>query len=159
RYPKKVSVCSGGRRRQDSARAGLSALGECGWVVVHDGARPCIEPDLLERGISHAMKHGNAVAALPVTDTIKSADAQGYVTCTLARRELWAVQTPQIFPFHQLKDAYDSNDQDATDDAALVERLGGSVKLYLGSYENIKVTTSLDLSLAEAILARRKTEP
>ena len=155
----KVSVCAGGARRQDSARCGLTALGECQWVVIHDGARPCIDPDLLERGISHALEHGNAVAAVPVTDTIKAADGEGSVIRTLSRRDLWAVQTPQIFPYSQLKEAYKHVEEEATDDAALVERLGGRVKLYLGSYENIKVTTPQDLSMAELILSRREKTP
>lgn len=151
-----VFLCPGGLRRQDSARCGLAALGKCEWVVVHDGARPCLDQERLERGISHALKHGNAVAAVPVTDTIKAADSQGYVTHTLPRGDLWAVQTPQIFPFAQLREAYERGQGDVTDDAALIERLGNKVKLYPGSYDNIKVTTPQDLALAEMILAKRR---
>ena len=156
-YPKNVSVCPGGPRRQDSARCGLAALRDCHWVVIHDAARPCLDLDLLKRGIAHALEHGNAVAAVPVTDTIKVVDAQGYVVHTPPRQELWAVQTPQIFPFDQLRKAYEDGQEEATDDATLVERLGGKVKLYPGSHDNIKVATIQDLTLAEMILARNNT--
>ncbi|MFQ5934508.1 MAG: 2-C-methyl-D-erythritol 4-phosphate cytidylyltransferase [Dehalococcoidia bacterium] len=154
-YSKSVSICPGGPRRQDSARNGLSALNECQWVVIHDGARPCIDLELLNGGICQAFEHGSAVAAVPVADTIKVADDQGYVVDTPPRRELWAVQTPQIFRFSELKRAYEQIDDDVTDDATLVERSGGKVKLYQGSPENIKVTTPHDLSIAEMILSKR----
>ena len=151
-----VSLCLGGRTRQDSARCGLSALGQCEWVVVHDGARPCLDPALLEMAIAQAQEHGNAVAAMPVTDTIKVVDAQGFVSRTPPREELWAVQTPQVFPFSLLKEAYDLGGNEVTDDASLIERLGVKVKLIPGSYENIKVTSQHDLAVAEIILSRRQ---
>ena len=151
-----VSLCLGGPTRQDSARCGLSALGQCEWVVVHDGARPCLDPALLEMAIAQAQEHGNAVAAMPVTDTIKVVDAQGFVSRTPPREELWAVQTPQVFPFSLLKEAYDLGGNEVTDDASLIERLGVKVKLIPGSYENIKVTSQHDLAVAEIILSRRQ---
>ena len=155
-YNKRVSICPGGPHRQDSARCGLVLLEDCEWVVVHDGARPCLDLDTVNRGICHALKYGNAVAAVPVVDTIKVADDEGYVVRTPPRQELWAAQTPQIFPLAQLKEAYQQGGEEATDDATLVERLGGRVKLYPGSCENIKVTTPHDLSIAKMILDKRR---
>ncbi|MFQ5874906.1 MAG: 2-C-methyl-D-erythritol 4-phosphate cytidylyltransferase, partial [Dehalococcoidia bacterium] len=95
-YKERVSICLGGPHRQDSARCGLALLEGCEWVVVHDGARPCLDLDTLNRGISNALEHGNAVAAVPVVDTIKVADDEGHVVRTPPRQELWAAQTPQI---------------------------------------------------------------
>ncbi|MBA7702818.1 2-C-methyl-D-erythritol 4-phosphate cytidylyltransferase [subsurface metagenome] len=148
----KVSeVCLGGRRRQDSVAAGLSRLGHCDWVVIHDGARPLITVDLIERGLEVAKETGAAVAAVPVTDTIKIAGDDRLVQQTLSRQSLWAVQTPQVFRFDIITEAYRQAEAEVTDDASLVEQLGYKVKLYMGSYDNIKVTTPDDLALAEVL--------
>ena len=146
----------GGRRRQDSVRSGLELLPPCDWVVVHDGARPCVEPQLIERGLEEARRWGSAVAAVPVHDTLKRADAQGVITETLEREGVWAVQTPQIFSWETLQQAYHQEDVTVTDEAALVERLGQPVHLYLGSKENSKVTTPEDARMAEAVLRQRR---
>ena len=146
----------GGQRRQDSVRSGLELLPPCDWVVVHDGARPCVEPQLIERGLEEARRWGSAVAAVPVHDTLKVASAQGEVTETLNREGVWAVQTPQIFSWETLQKAHRQEDVTVTDDAVLVERLGEPVHLYLGSYENNKVTTPEDVRMAEAVLRQRR---
>ncbi|MCZ6788593.1 MAG: 2-C-methyl-D-erythritol 4-phosphate cytidylyltransferase, partial [Chloroflexi bacterium] len=140
-------------------RLGLQALSPCDWVVVHDGARPCVEPELVERGLEEARKWGSAVAAVPVHDTLKSADSEGRVTSTVDREGIWAVQTPQVFPSETLREAHRQVDATATDDAALVEWLGRPVHLYTGSQANIKVTTSEDLLMAEAVLRHRGEAP
>lgn len=155
RFHKVTSVCLGGPRRQDSVRLGLQALSPCDWVVVHDGARPCVEPELVERGLEEARKWGSAVAAVPVHDTLKIADGQGRVVTTMDREGLWTAQTPQVFPSEILRAAHEQSDETATDDAALVERLGRPVHLYTGSHANIKVTTPDDLLMAEAVLLHR----
>jgi 2-C-methyl-D-erythritol 4-phosphate cytidylyltransferase len=95
------------------------------------------------------------VAAVPVTDTIKEADAEGNVRRTLPRQNLWAIQTPQVFFIEIIARAYRNAIEDVTDDAMLVERIGGKVTVYTGSYDNIKVTTPHDLAVAEAILRSR----
>jgi 2-C-methyl-D-erythritol 4-phosphate cytidylyltransferase len=146
------TVSPGGRRRQDSVREGLKALGGCDWVVVHDGARPLVTPQLIEAGLAAAQETGAAVCALPAQDTVKRVDEQGRVVRTLDRRRLWLIQTPQVFRYDILLDAHERSRQPATDDAALVERLGQDVRVYPGSPRNLKVTTPDDLALAEALL-------
>jgi 2-C-methyl-D-erythritol 4-phosphate cytidylyltransferase len=148
----KVSdVCVGGRRRQDSVEAGLNRLQDCDWVVIHDGARPLVTVDLVERGLEAAKETCAAAAAVPVTDTIKVVGDDGIVCETPLRQNLRAVQTPQVFHLDIIKKAYQKANGDVTDDASLVEQAGYKVKLYLGSYDNIKVTTPDDLALAEIL--------
>ena len=147
---KPIEVCAGGKRRQDSVAAGLGKLEGCDWVVVHDGARPLVTKDLIERGVKAAQETGAAVAAIPVTDTIKVAGSDRIVHQTPPRQNLWAVQTPQVFRFGIIAEAYKQAKGEVTDDASLVEQLGYKVKLYMGSYDNIKITTPDDLLIAEA---------
>lgn len=153
----KVSAfCSGGERRRDSVWAGLQHLEGCQWVVVHDGARPLVTSDLIERGLEAAQETGAAIAAVPIVDTIKMVAAEGLVSATVPRQGLWAAQTPQVFRYWLLRQAHESIAEDATDDAALVEALGSPVCVYRGSYENLKITSPADLVLAEALLQRRR---
>ncbi len=148
----KVShVCLGGKRRQDSVAAGLKLLGDCHWVVIHDGARPFVTVDLIERGVEAAQETGAAVAAVPVKDTIKVADDDRIVRQTPPRQNLWAIQTPQVFRINIISEAYKKANGDVTDDASLVEQSGYKVKLYMGTYDNIKITTPEDLALAEVL--------
>ena len=151
----KLTLCAGGERRQDSATKGLKALGPCGWVAVHDGARPCLSPDILHSALADARLHGSAVVAVPVTDTVKRADTDAFISATVPREGLWAVQTPQIFPFAVLQRAYREVSDNVTDDASMVERLGVKIKLTPGSPTNLKVTNPEDLKLAEMILKSR----
>lgn len=154
-WSKVSDICPGGARRQDSVREGLERLSSCQWVVIHDGARPCLSADLIERGLEEARHTGAAIAAIPVTDTIKVVTPGFFVEETLLRQRLWAVQTPQVFRFDMISEAYRNAQGDVTDDATLVENLGYKVKVYLGSEANIKVTTPEDLVLAEAIIRSR----
>jgi 2-C-methyl-D-erythritol 4-phosphate cytidylyltransferase len=127
------------------------------WVAVHDGVRPCITAELVERVVAEARVHGAAIAALPVSETVKRG-ADGWVTETVERNGLWAVQTPQVFRADLLREAHRRAAADGirgTDDAALVERLGLPVRLVPGLAANLKITRPDDLSLAEALLARR----
>src|SRR4030095_3221304 len=121
-----VQVVVGGARRRDSVRAALDAAGEAEWVVVHDGARPLLTPALVEDGLVAARETGAAIAAVPVTDTIKQVEDKRCVK-PLERDQLWAVQTPQVFRAALLAEAHASNTEDVTDDAALVESIGGKV--------------------------------
>jgi 2-C-methyl-D-erythritol 4-phosphate cytidylyltransferase len=153
-WSKPIEVCAGGKRRQDSVAAGLGKLKGCEWVVIHDCARPLVTRDLIERGLREARETGAAVAAVPVTDTIKTTDDAKIVLETPARQNLWAVQTPQVFRFDIIVRAYEQTKGEVTDDASLVERLGYRVKLYPGTYDNIKITNPDDLALAEVLLQK-----
>ncbi|MGQ9731671.1 MAG: 2-C-methyl-D-erythritol 4-phosphate cytidylyltransferase [Candidatus Zipacnadales bacterium] len=155
-----AAVLAGGSRRQDSV---YNALLHCqdeppDYVVVHDGARPLASPDLIWRCVDSALQRGSGVAALPVTDTLKRASNEGRVESTVDRSSLWAIQTPQVFPYTLLRVAHETALRDGvtvTDDAALVERIGGTVWLVRGEETNLKVTTPADLRLAEFLLAER----
>ncbi len=151
RWSKVADVCLGGERRQDSVAAGLKRLDSCHWVVIHDGARPLVTVELIEQGLEAAGETGAAITGVPVTDTIKVADSDGIVQNTPPRQNQWAVQTPQVFRFDIIARAYQQTEAEVTDDAALVERLGYKVKLYMGAYDNIKITTPDDLISAEAL--------
>jgi 2-C-methyl-D-erythritol 4-phosphate cytidylyltransferase len=158
-WSKVIAVCQGGLRRQDSVREGMKRLSDCQWAVIHDGARPLISTNIIETGLDEAQSSGVAIAAVPVKDTIKLVSEDGFVQQTPNRQDLWAVQTPQVFRFDLLAKAHRQAAGEVTDDAMLVEQLGYKVKVYMGSYENIKVTTPEDLALAESILRKRKTAP
>jgi len=142
----------GGAERQDSAAAGLAALPrEVRWVVVHDAARCLVDPEDVRRVIDLAAETGAAILARPVSDTVKRV-AAGTVTGTLDRDTCWAAQTPQVFRRDLLAEAHDKARADGfrgTDDAQLVERLGGEVRVVLGSERNLKITRPVDLALAE----------
>ena len=155
----KATMCLGGVRRQDSVKKGLRKLEDCEWVVIHDGARPFLTLDLIQNGLEAARETGAAVAAVPVKDTVKLANGSGLVKKTLQRDELWAIQTPQVFTFDIISKAYKELASEVTDDAAAVERLGYKVKLYMGDYNNIKVTTPEDLALAEIIAQNTSISP
>jgi 2-C-methyl-D-erythritol 4-phosphate cytidylyltransferase len=152
----KVTLCPGGARRQDSVREGLRQMRDCDWVMIHDGARPFLTPDLIANGLKVARQAGAAVAAVPVKDTIKLADSENLIEETLQRDRLWAAQTPQIFRFDMITRAYENLTTEVTDDATAVERLGYKVQLYMGDYKNIKVTTTEDLALARIIAGEWK---
>jgi len=148
-------IIAGGSRRQDSVLSGLKLIKNSEWVVIHDGARPLVTSRLIEEGIREASKSGAAIAAVPVKDTIKVSDSLGKVKETLSRKHLWAAQTPQVFRYDIIMRAYE-RDEDVTDDSSLVEKTGVPVKIYMGSYDNIKVTTQQDMKMAEAILKGRR---
>jgi 2-C-methyl-D-erythritol 4-phosphate cytidylyltransferase len=156
-WGKIAAVVAGGMRRQDSVRNGLIALADIApttnWVMIHDGARPFVTPMLIEAGLQAAGQHQAAIAAVPVKDTIKQGE-QGFVHATIDRAKLWAIQTPQVFSFPLILQAYTAAgvQDDVTDDAALLERLGHRVAIFPGSYTNIKITTPEDVLIAEALL-------
>ncbi len=151
-YRKVAHVCAGGQRRQDSVRNGLELLSPCDWVMVHDGARPCLDEAMLQRGLDAAAECGSAVAGVPVKDTVKLVSPDQTVKETPNRSSLWAAQTPQVFRYSLLLEAHRTCTGDVTDDAAMVEALGHPVKMFLGAFQNIKVTTAEDLVIAEVFL-------
>jgi len=154
-WSKVTVICAGGDLRQDSVRNGLGGVGECELVLIHDAARPFLTDKLVDEGIKAARSTGSAAAAVPVTDTIKQVDDDRILAATLTRSRLMAVQTPQVFRYKILKEAYGSLEGEVTDDASAVERIGFKVELYAGDYANIKITTREDLALAEIIAKRR----
>ena len=148
---KLVAVVPGGARRQDSVSNALDALGDADIVIVHDGARPFLDLRTIAAAADAALEHRAATAAVPVKDTIKIAASDMTVSDTPPRDALWAAQTPQAFDAALLREAHRRVSRDVTDDAAIVEALGHPVKLFMGDYANIKVTTPEDLPIAEAI--------
>ena len=154
-----VIAVAGGAHRSESVAKALELCGEA-IVVVHDAARPLVTPALVNAVIERLASDeeaAGAIAAAPVTDTIKQAGDTGEVERTLDRSELWAVQTPQAFRAGALREALSDPDSlpEATDDAMLVERRGGRILIHPNSADNLKVTTPLDLSVAELLLRER----
>jgi 2-C-methyl-D-erythritol 4-phosphate cytidylyltransferase len=154
-----LALVAGGPERSDSVAAGLAALrGDCAVVLVHDAARPLVERDVIDGVIRGARAGDGAIAAVPLSDTLKEADAAdpGRVARTVPRERLWRAQTPQGFPRALLERAHAAarrNSVTATDDAALVEACGGVVRLVPDTQRNLKITTAEDFALAE-LLAR-----
>jgi 2-C-methyl-D-erythritol 4-phosphate cytidylyltransferase len=152
-----LTIVAGGHQRVDSVAAGLRALpADCEVVLVHDGARPFVERRVIDAVIAHARAGDGAVAAVPVSDTLKAqvVDDPTRVSRTVPRDGLWRAQTPQGFPRRLLEQAYAIEGQaGATDDASLVEACGAVVRLVPDSSRNLKITTREDLALAEALAA------
>ena len=162
-YPKVRAVRAGGEDRIASVANGLAVLREefdwQGLVLVQDGVRPCTPASVFDRVIEGAFAKGNAVAAIPLRDTIKSADGEGIVRRTLDRRNLWQIQTPQGFWMRDLEEAYREGRRlgiQATDDAALIEATGRPVYLVQGDPANLKLTYPEDLALLEAIVCGQR---
>jgi len=154
-FPLGLAVVEGGATRSGSVRNALAAAGDVEAIVVHDAARPLAEPELFTRTLAALAEVDCAVAAARVTDTIKEAGPDGLVVRTHDRSRLWAIQTPQAFRAQSLRRALDVTADvlaAATDDAWLVERAGGSVRVIESSPANFKVTTPHDLKLAERLL-------
>lgn len=160
-FSKVRQIVAGGSERQHSVLNGLRAIkqaGEDDTVVIHDGVRPFIPLSVIESSVETARTHDGALVAVPVKDTVKIVK-DGVVLETPPRETLWLAQTPQTFRYGIIRDAYEQADADhwlGTDDASLVERLGKSVQIVLGSYGNFKITTPEDLILAEAFLKKVK---
>jgi 2-C-methyl-D-erythritol 4-phosphate cytidylyltransferase len=153
-----VEAVAGGSSRSESVANALAAVGDDPVVVVHDAARPLVTADLVDRCVAELDRSGcaGAVAAVRATDTIKEADAGGHVIATLERERLWAIQTPQAFRTEVLRAALGGGPLErASDDAQLVEAAGGDVRIVEGSRENVKITTPLDMRLAELLLRER----
>lgn len=149
---RRTKAVAGGETRQESVQRGLAALHpDCDLVVIHDGARPLVGAEVIRAVLQAATADGAAIAAVPVKDTIKIV-GNGVVTSTPPRDRLWAAQTPQAFRRELIERAHALAGGEATDDAALVEKLGHPVTVVRGSYKNIKITTPEDLVLAQAFL-------
>ncbi len=156
KFPKIKRIVAGGKERQDSVRNGLNALPEdTEMVVIHDGARPMITGEIIKRAVSEAEKNGAVVVGVPVSDTIKKVDPKTLeIAGTVDRTELWAAQTPQVFKKELILRAFKEGaaKHKVTDDSMLAEKLGIPVKMVMGSYRNIKITTPEELGIAEKYL-------
>lgn len=153
-----IAVLEGGRERQDSVRAGLDAVpADTDIVAVHDAVRPFVSAEMIREVLNEAALSSAAILGVPVKDTVKRVDGKGCVTGTVDRKDLWLTQTPQAFRREIILKAYNRAYEDgfyATDDASLVERIGVKVKMVLGSYENIKLTTAEDFQFARFLMER-----
>jgi len=161
RLAKVLRPCLGGATRGESVARGLAALPQgARWVLVHDGARPCVSRLLIQRTVREARRRGAVACGVPADVTVKAADARGEVRLTLDREQLWFVQTPQVFRRDWLTEALARGAGqlgEFPDDAAVLEAAGFPVRMVPGDPLNLKVTTGDDLVLAEAILRRRPT--
>ena len=162
-FTKVTKIVAGGKERYHSVYAGLQAIEDCDYVFIHDGARPFVTEQILTRAYETVKKEHACVVGMPVKDTIKLADESGYAADTPRRDLLWIVQTPQVFSFSLIKEAYTvflkqeqelhSQGIKMTDDAMVAEMFSDKkIRLVEGSYENIKITTPEDLRIAEALL-------
>ena len=156
-FSKVKKVTAGGKERYDSVYAGLCACDNTDYVLIHDGARPFVTEEILERTCFVVKETGACVVGMPAKDTIKISDRNKMVESTPAREKVWLVQTPQAFRYSLIKESYESirckDMSGITDDAMIVEQERGvKVALVHGSYENLKITTPEDLIIAEAFL-------
>ena len=159
-FHKVKAVVAGGRERYHSVYEGLKAVEEADYVFIHDGARPFVELDMLERAYAEVEINKACVIAVKAKDTVKIADKDGFVKTTPDRSLVWQVQTPQVFEFQAIKKAHEivmqQDDVAITDDAMVYEAaFGKPVKLVEGSYENIKLTTPEDMEIAHIFLQKR----
>ena len=158
-FKKIRAIVPGGERRQDSVRAGLDRIDrDVKYVAVHDAARPLITPAQIERAFEQCCVHGSAALAQPVNDTLKRADADLLVAGSVDRRQLYAMETPQIFERKLIEDAYRSvyaENISVTDEVSAVERLGYKIALVLNDDFNFKITYPRDLPVADFILTQR----
>ena len=152
-----ISYAPAGASRIESLQNGLTALGAADLIAVHDGARPLVKAEYIDKCLAEAEKYGAAVLCVPVKDTIKQVK-DGFIEHTLDRNVLWAAQTPQCYKGALLKEAMEKYGslKDATDESQLVEKLGVKVRAVKSGYENLKITTPEDLTMAEALLCKQK---
>ena len=157
-----TAIVSGGKERYHSVFEGLKAAEGSDYVLIHDGARPCVTPKVIHAAIEGVREAKACVVGMPVKDTIKIADDLEYAASTPNRSKLWLIQTPQAFSYSLVRQAYEAlferedNLEGITDDAMVVEQMTAQrVKLIRGSYKNIKVTTPEDLTIAEKFLQKR----
>lgn len=160
RLTKALTPCVGGSSRAESVAKGWAAVPRAAkWILVHDGARPCVRSTLIDEAVRAARRHGAVACGVPAMLTVKAVDAQRTVRLTLDREQLWFVQTPQVFRrdwFAQALERTNSHRAQFPDDAAVLEAAGFPVRMIPGDSFNLKVTTKDDLLLAETILSSRR---
>lgn len=151
---KVMKIVAGGKERQESVYNGLKSIDDCNVVLIHDGARPFVSDKLIEDGIAYAEIYGACACGTTPKDTIKIRDNRGFLQNSLDRTTLFSVQTPQCFNYDLILQCHRKLKNESiavTDDTSVVEHYGNRVYLYKGSYDNIKITTPEDLSVAEMI--------
>lgn len=158
-FSKVVKIVAGGEQRYDSVYEGLKACGDSGYVFIHDGARPFVTEEILQRGYEAARKYGTGIAGVLSKDTVKIVDGKKNVIETPLRDRVWIVQTPQIFEYNLVRCAYDRlqlfDKTGITDDAMVVEEMGNhTVHMFPGDYTNIKITTPDDLEVAAQFMQK-----
>lgn len=158
-FSKVAAVIAGGKERYHSVYEGLKAVREAEYVLIHDGARPLLTEEIIDRALKGAKEYGACVAGMPVKDTIKISVADNFVSATPDRSRLWQIQTPQAFSYSWIRQAYDKlfsseeYQKGVTDDGMVLESMSShKVRLIEGSYSNIKVTTPEDMAVAEALM-------
>jgi 2-C-methyl-D-erythritol 4-phosphate cytidylyltransferase len=153
-----VNVLAGGKRRQDSVFNGIQSIDDRGSIVViHDGVRPLVRPELISRCIRKAKTSGACILGVPLKDTLKAVDGNSLIQRTIPREGLWLAQTPQAFHYQLIRDAHDAAAKEgieATDDAVLLEQMGLPVSILESTADNLKITTNEDLVLADTILSK-----
>lgn len=154
-FSKVTTIVCGGETRAESVYRGICAAEDAYVVMIHDGARPLVTPEILAKTLEAAMETGAAIAAVRAVDTIKRVE-NGVIIETPDRDTVWQAQTPQVFRRDLIMEAMQNCGEAITDDASAVEQMGKSVRVVDAGYENIKITTPLDLILAEAVLEARK---
>ena len=150
-----VHVVLGGEKRQNSVKIGLDQIKSSDYVMIHDGARPCVSTALIKRAVVASKTAEAAIPVVPITDTVKLLNGST-VMSTMDRTTLFASQTPQVFRYKIIAELHLKLTSDVTDDASIIEIDGGSVSTFDGDPENIKMTNPLDIEIAEIILNRRK---
>ena len=150
-----VHVVLGGERRQDSVKIGLEQIESSDYVMIHDGARPCVSIALIKRAVGASEASDAAIPVVPINDTVKVLNDSSVVS-TIDRDSLYASQTPQVFDYKTIAELNLTLTSDVTDDASVIELHGGNVSTFDGDPENIKITNPIDLEIAEMILKRRK---
>jgi 2-C-methyl-D-erythritol 4-phosphate cytidylyltransferase len=158
---KVFTVISGGKRRQDSVRNGIEAVAHtCRWVLIHDGVRPLVTKDLIQKVISAAYNFRAVTTGLPITESVKAADSQSRILRSIDRSDLWLIQTPQIFRREDIhrahQEALKQGWKEATDDAFLIEKMGIPINIIEGEQSNIKVTTPYDLQIARFLISNKR---
>jgi len=157
-----IDVLAGGQRRQDSVFNGILSIEDReSIVVIHDGVRPLVRPEMISACINKARTSGACILGIPVQDTLKSVRGDGAIQGTIQREKLWLAQTPQAFHYQLIRNAHTAASRDGvegTDDAMLLERMGVPVNILLSRRENLKITTNEDLMLADAILSQARKE-
>lgn len=154
----RITFVIGGDTRQKSVKNAVETIEDAELIIIHDGARPFVKSDDIANTIRAALEYDAAALGVPVKDTIKVIDDNNFVVDTPDRATLFAVQTPQVFKLDMYKSAIEKaekDEKDFTDDCQLIEYNGGMVKMVVGSYDNIKITTPDDIALAENILIKR----
>lgn len=154
RFSKVIAIIAGGKTRYESVKNCLRAIGPSFEIaLIHDGARPFVDRRMVKDAVKLAVRYGASVAAVPESDTVKLSGRSLFIVKTLDRQRIFRIQTPQAFRMSVIRKAYFSGrKKSATDDAGLVEAIGGRVKIFEGSYRNMKITTKEDLKLAEVFL-------